>query len=476
MPRRLRVRAIVAALIFGLLAGLAPPPNPPPADALDPFTAGIAIFRVFQGMARRAQTYEDIARARDEALAQLADERTIANHQMTTGVLGGRDAVRELRRIRDTEKAVIDLSERLKKLTKKQADRFIGSTILNAALLQLSATSGFIKTVKGIDGFFSGAENGIKRMLENVAGAGVDTLAQVNAIQQQLTLASGLIDTIGGPGGRKLAGQLADLERFIAEGVSKADDIGAWATQELTQALATVEGLHNDVNTMVADVTQWRPGGFSVDLTKFQDKTTLGLIANMNDLHGSRNAQAIIGGYAIRAMDRVRAAAEGADVALNVEDLRAVAAMAGQIYLSERVGPPKRKPASWELDLFVWQALNTWLALSGRDPLDSTEFAGSWHSASACDENEPGFEHTWTVDLRQDVSGVVEGTVSYHACPDGGRAVYNVTGVATTADSVQLHATKTVGSGPLGETAPAQQRIWITPDGAPSKQYAPTGG
>jgi hypothetical protein len=476
MGRSIRLRTLIAALVFGLLAGLVPPPGTPSAEALDPFTAGIAIFRIFQGMARRAQTYEDIAQARDEALAQLADERAIVLHQKATGVLGGRDVVRELARIKEAEGAIIALAERLKKLTKQQTDRFIGSTVLNAALLQLSATSGFIKTVKGIDGFFTSAEAGITRMLENVAGAGGDTLAQINAIQQQLSLAAGLLDTIGGPGGRKLSAQLADLERVIAEGISKAEDVRSWATQELAQALDTVKGLHNDVNTMVADVQQWRPGGLNLDLSRFNDETTLQLIAEVNALDGSRNAEAIIAGYATRAMERVRQAAEGGAVSLSVEDLRTVAAMAGQIYLAERLGPPKRKPASWELDLFVWQALNTWLALTGRDPLTSTDFSGSRHSASACDEAEPGFEHTWSIDLTQDVGGVVTGTLRYHACPDGGRATYDVTGIATTADSIELHAVKAAGQGPLGQTAPTQQRIWITPEGAPSKQYAPPEG
>ena len=85
----------------------------------DPLTAGIAVFRLFQGAIRRAQTYEDIARAKDQALAQLAQEREIADYQQRAGVLNGRDSVRKRTRTLEAEQAVIALSERLKKLIKK---------------------------------------------------------------------------------------------------------------------------------------------------------------------------------------------------------------------------------------------------------------------------------------------------------------------------------------------------------------------
>ena len=119
----------------------------------------------------------------------------------------GKDGVRDLEGILKIEAAVTALSERLKKLTKRQTDKFIGSTILNAALLQLSATSGFVKTVRGVDGFLNGAEKGLAEMLANVADSGFDSLGQINAIQQQLSQASVLLDTIGGLGGRRQIGR-----------------------------------------------------------------------------------------------------------------------------------------------------------------------------------------------------------------------------------------------------------------------------
>lgn len=462
---------MVAAVIFGILATTVAP-APPAAEAIDPLTAGIAVFRLFQGAIRRAQTYEDIARAKNEALAQLAQEREIANYQQRTGVLTGRDSVRERTRILEAEQAVIALSERLKKLTKKQADRFIGSTILNAALLQLSATSGFVKVVRGVDGFLNSAEEGITQMLESVGGAGLDSLAQINAIQQQLNGAALLLEEIGGPGGRRLAQQLADIERAIASGVSKAEDIRAWVTGELTAALNEVQQLHTDIGSAVTDVQGWRPGGLNLDVSKFNDPATLQMIAEVRRLEGSRNAQAVIGGYATRAMERVRLAASGAGFNLSVEDLRAIAAMTGRIYLNQRLDG--RKPAAWEIDLFVWQALNTWLALTGRDPLPSTDFEGQWHSGTPCDENEAGYEYRWQVDVTQDVAGVVKGTVTYHACPDGGRAKYSVVGVATTDDVVRLEATRISARGPLASRSPTHDFIWLTPEGAPSKRYPPS--
>ena len=283
--------------------------------------------------------------------------------------------------------------------------------------------------MRGDDGFLNGAEEGITQMLESVGGAGLDSIAQINAIQQQLNGAALLLDEIGGPGGRRLAQQLADIELTIASGVSKAEDIRAWVTGKLTAALNEVRKLHADIGSAVTDVQEWRLGGLNLDVRKFNDPTTLQMIAEVQRLEGSRNAQAIIGGYATGAMERVRLAASGANLNLSVEDLRAIAAMTGRIYLNERLDG--RKPAAWEIDLFVWQALYTWLALTGHDPLPSTDFGGQWQRGTPCDGNEAGYEYRWQVDVSQDVAGIVEGTVTYHSCPERGRAKDSVVGEAT---------------------------------------------
>ncbi len=79
-----------------------------------------------------------------------------------------------------------------------------------------------------------------------------------------------------------------------------------------------------------------------------------------------------------------------------------------------------------------------------------TSFAGSWNSRTACDEAEDA-PYTWGISLTQNGSQVT-GSMYYHKCPGGGRAYYEVSGTATTAEFITLRAVKTGGRGDLNET------------------------
>ena len=78
----------------------------------------------------------------------------------------------------------------------------------------------------------------------------------------------------------------------------------------------------------------------------------------------------------------------------------------------------------------------------------------------ACESGEEeGAPYRWSVELLQDpATGKLEGTIKFHACPGGGRAVYRVSG--TTGDGIvfTLAGKKMeVGGGDLFGTAPAQE-------------------
>ncbi|MBP9041052.1 MAG: hypothetical protein KBF64_04685 [Anaerolineaceae bacterium] len=80
------------------------------------------------------------------------------------------------------------------------------------------------------------------------------------------------------------------------------------------------------------------------------------------------------------------------------------------------------------------------------------QFGGDWAGGGACGEGEdPPFR--WNVSLVQDDTGWVSGTISFHACPGGGAAFYNVTGQATEDEVLELTGIKTGGRGDLGDNA-----------------------
>ena len=77
----------------------------------------------------------------------------------------------------------------------------------------------------------------------------------------------------------------------------------------------------------------------------------------------------------------------------------------------------------------------------------------------ACDSGEEeGAPYRWSVELLQDpASGKLEGTIKFHACPGGGRAVYRVSGTTGNATTLILAGKKMGGGGELFGTAPEQE-------------------
>lgn len=467
--RRPGVLAVLTMVLSLLTASLAAP-TPREAEAADPFTTAITVFRLFQGMSRRAQTYEQLNAALADERARLDESRLIAAQQQRTGILSPSDYLDEVKRINQLDQAYIDITERLKQLTKRQTDRFIGSTVLNAAVQQLSTTSGFVKVANDVSDVFEVANEGLRGIIDNVSVAGVDLIGRINDLQETLEAAAGALGVIGGRAGDDIGRALANVSRLLGEGVSVAEDVRAEILDELEQALAQVEELQTGYHGMLERIDSWGVGELRIDLTKFDDPRTVGMWQEINRYEGSRNGQAVINGWATRAHDRVRAAAGATN--LSDEDVQAIASMAAQI-ITRTLLDDRRRPEVWEIDLAVWQALNMWLTITGRDPIASVQYAGEWHSAAACDEPETGWEHRWSVDLDQDPAGVVTGTIRYHECPGGGRAEYSVHGVATAATSIRLFATQSGGAGDLGRSAPRQRVMWITPDGMPSFNLAP---
>lgn len=101
-----------------------------------------------------------------------------------------------------------------------------------------------------------------------------------------------------------------------------------------------------------------------------------------------------------------------------------------------------------------------------------TNFAGRTESPGECPGNTGNAANRWVVDLIQN-NDQISGVIAFHDCPGGGRATYNVTGTATTANSVTLDGTFDFGQGPLGGTAPGSQSFTVSPGGAPSPNFAP---
>ena len=94
----------------------------------------------------------------------------------------------------------------------------------------------------------------------------------------------------------------------------------------------------------------------------------------------------------------------------------------------------------------------------------------------ACDSGEEeGAPYRWSVEMLEDpATGKLEGTIKFHACPGGGRAVYRVSGSTDNGTILTLAGKKVSGGGDLFDTAPVQETFTFdSSSGALSPNLAP---
>ncbi len=77
---------------------------------------------------------------------------------------------------------------------------------------------------------------------------------------------------------------------------------------------------------------------------------------------------------------------------------------------------------------------------------------------SACEVDEEGYPYRWQVDLIEDTqTNTYVGSVAFHNCPGGGRAVYQVRGPLASGDELTLTGDLKLGGGTLYNSAPKQE-------------------
>jgi hypothetical protein len=82
----------------------------------------------------------------------------------------------------------------------------------------------------------------------------------------------------------------------------------------------------------------------------------------------------------------------------------------------------------------------------------SVDVVGGWHG-DKCDETEGTFIYRWSLDLMKDPAiGQVLGTLKFHDCPGGGRALFRVVGVEQAGSVITLTGTLKDGGGELYQT------------------------
>jgi hypothetical protein len=77
---------------------------------------------------------------------------------------------------------------------------------------------------------------------------------------------------------------------------------------------------------------------------------------------------------------------------------------------------------------------------------------GAWHG-DTCDEAEGTFIYHWSLDLmKSPATGQLAGTLKFHDCPGGGRALFRVVGADQAGSVITLTGTLKGGGGDLLQT------------------------
>ncbi|MEM6486033.1 MAG: hypothetical protein AAF662_13755, partial [Pseudomonadota bacterium] len=102
----------------------------------------------------------------------------------------------------------------------------------------------------------------------------------------------------------------------------------------------------------------------------------------------------------------------------------------------------------------------------------ANDFAGTWTSSVRCPGAYGDAATRWSISLQQ-AGSEVSGKIAFHRCPGGGRATYNVTGIAGSGEVVTLNGTLIDSRGPLADTASRNVTFSVRKNAAPEPNIAP---
>lgn len=105
-------------------------------------------------------------------------------------------------------------------------------------------------------------------------------------------------------------------------------------------------------------------------------------------------------------------------------------------------------------------------------PFTPDDFSGQWHSDHSCGEDETSEPYRWGVDLKENDTGQITGTIYFHDCPGGGAVTYAVEGeVIEGQPIVVLHGTRIDGRYILYMTSPETQDFEIMHGASPQPNF-----
>ena len=267
------------------------------AHALEPLTVGRSIFHIIRAMVQRGRIYGDLERARREVNEELDQMKTLAfQHSRRVGSLGDDEAIRrqsaflqaELYRVRQTNDAITEVTEKLKNMTRQRFDRKLGETALNALLKQVSGTSGFQRLNAGMARAFTSTDDAFAKVMGTIEGGGGDVLNRISDVRAELKRAAALAGLVGGRKGQELGGKLARLDSRLGSLTGNFDEAREEVLGELQEGRSTVQNIQSEYDTAVSNIEEWQPADFGLDRGATNAAQRAGIDAALSSLQDER--------------------------------------------------------------------------------------------------------------------------------------------------------------------------------------------
>ena len=454
------------ALLAGLAAMLAlmvlVAPSPTPARAGGPFI--FAAVKIIRGMVHRARTYESLERARDEEIKALQQQMAISQQHYRM-LRSSPDPIvqqraeeywaQEQRRIKNTEQSFRALTERLKQITRKDFNKFLGRTVLETALQQLVGTLKAGEFVQRA----SSTVNDVNRVLDTLAAVGIGDLG---ALREQVGRLAGFLDVLSGAEASALRERLSSLRANLSELEGRAGELPeAIVRERLLGVRSDLRDVGSRIQGDLAAFKDWVAQGYGANFDKIaRDETARQLSVEAKNGRDGRNVAALMEALALKGRARVENLARRGGVELTGQEFSEVFQIGSREILNNLKGGIRLAPH--ELDAIWLRAINALLESNGREPIPFDvavlNFAGTFVSPETCPN--PAAPNRWRVTIEQEPgSPWLYGSVEFHRCPGGGRSTYDFWGVATEAETVVLHGIRLSGVGPYEGWAPERTDV-----------------
>jgi hypothetical protein len=457
-------KAIYSALIVILLVGVLPARNethaaPSAAGVLSLTIPGLDFLGAWIGRDVTYKNAEQFIEERNQYYDNLRSALRSRFKDYVGDLLSGAEDVSKINPMRDSQVAAyriqVELIEQQRKsalafaeAVKKGAKRSFDQALKREIQDRLMSTDMLRRVFGAITSGLGQAQNMVNLLNNQLDELPGIQLQQLRTLADQVRAASGVFN---GPNIDGLVRKLQNLSSRLRANAGITREELNEVNNQIGAVKSRLEGLaaSGEIDIKNNQVL----GDLGLQLLGFSDGTpaTQAILNLLSRRHGVSYAEIRTQGLALLAAGDKARCREKAEAILQA--LRQLAEQQGE---EIEVKPPSELCNEINAERLLDKQTSPAPA-SEQSGTASGDGSGNWNGA-ACDEAEGTYVYRWAVSLLKDpATGKIKGTVKFHNCPGGGRALYRVNGDLPSGSVYTLVGEKRDGGGTLFDNSPDTQ-------------------